>query len=142
MSTFDRFQLTGKRLVITGGSRGLGREMALAIAGADEILVGRDPPSLEETRRDGAAMSAIRVQNLVSPPRTHRYNDAIKANIGSRQSRTVDDAGFVLQETNAIARPWRAGRANNTGSRCGRWPAAKVLTGENDDARSVVCGSE
>ena len=45
MSIFDRFKLTGKRLFITGGSRGLGREMALAIAdaGADVILVGRDP---------------------------------------------------------------------------------------------------
>jgi NAD(P)-dependent dehydrogenase (short-subunit alcohol dehydrogenase family) len=45
MGIFDRFDLTGKRLFITGGSRGLGREMALAIAdaGADVILVGRDP---------------------------------------------------------------------------------------------------
>ena len=29
MSPFDRFSLAGKRLFITGGSRGLGREMAL-----------------------------------------------------------------------------------------------------------------
>ena len=51
MSIFDRFNLTGKRLFITGGSRGLGREMALAIAdaGADVILVGRDSASLEKT---------------------------------------------------------------------------------------------
>src|SRR5689334_17586059 len=54
MSIFDRFRLTGKRLFITGGSRGLGREMALAIAdaGADVILVGRDAPSLEKTAGD------------------------------------------------------------------------------------------
>lgn len=51
MSVLDRFRLDGKRLFITGGSRGLGREMALAIAdaGADVILVGRDQPSLEKT---------------------------------------------------------------------------------------------
>src|SRR5579872_714312 len=51
MSVLDRFRLDGKRLFITGGSRGLGREMALAIAeaGADVILVGRDPTSLEKT---------------------------------------------------------------------------------------------
>ncbi len=51
MSLFDRFSLAGKRLFITGGSRGLGREMALAIAeaGADGILVGRDLESLEAT---------------------------------------------------------------------------------------------
>lgn len=51
MSVLDRFRLDGKRLFITGGSRGLGREMALAIAeaGADIILVGRDAESLEST---------------------------------------------------------------------------------------------
>lgn len=54
MSVLDRFRLNGKRLFITGGSRGLGREMALAIAeaGADVILVGRDLASLEKTAED------------------------------------------------------------------------------------------
>lgn len=54
MSVFDRFRLDGKQLFITGGSRGLGREMALAIAeaGANVILVGRDRPSLEATGAD------------------------------------------------------------------------------------------
>jgi gluconate 5-dehydrogenase len=51
VSVLDRFRLDGKRLFITGGSRGLGREMALAIAeaGADVILVGRELQSLEAT---------------------------------------------------------------------------------------------
>jgi len=54
MAILDRFRLDGKRLFITGGSRGLGREMALAIAdaGADVILVGRDKASLEKTAAD------------------------------------------------------------------------------------------
>ncbi len=54
MSVLDRFRLDGKRLFITGGSRGLGREMALAIAdaGADVILVGRDVASLHKTADD------------------------------------------------------------------------------------------
>jgi gluconate 5-dehydrogenase len=51
MSILDRFKLTGKRLFITGGSRGLGRSMALACAdaGADCILIGRDAASLDKT---------------------------------------------------------------------------------------------
>lgn len=53
-TVLDRFRLDGKRLFITGGSRGLGREMALAIAeaGADCVLVGRDQASLAETARE------------------------------------------------------------------------------------------
>ena len=54
MGLFDRFRLDGRRMLITGGSRGLGREMALAIAeaGADVILVARDEDTLAATAQD------------------------------------------------------------------------------------------
>ena len=54
MSVLDRFRLNGKRIFITGASRGLGREMALALAdaGADIVLTGRDASSLNETVAD------------------------------------------------------------------------------------------
>lgn len=54
MSVLDRFRLDGKRAFVTGGSRGLGREMALALAeaGADLVLVGRDADSLHRTADD------------------------------------------------------------------------------------------
>ena len=54
MSILDRFRLEDKKLFIPGGSRGLGREMALAIAdaGADVVLTGRNEASLEKTAAD------------------------------------------------------------------------------------------
>ncbi|WP_343079598.1 SDR family NAD(P)-dependent oxidoreductase [Ostreiculturibacter nitratireducens] len=51
MGILDRLSLDGKRAFITGGSRGLGREIAICMAeaGADVALVARDANSLEET---------------------------------------------------------------------------------------------
>jgi NAD(P)-dependent dehydrogenase (short-subunit alcohol dehydrogenase family) len=51
MSVLDRFRLDGKRLFITGGSRGFGRVIALAAAeaGADIVLNARDPAALDKT---------------------------------------------------------------------------------------------
>ncbi|MDP7304025.1 MAG: SDR family NAD(P)-dependent oxidoreductase, partial [Pirellulaceae bacterium] len=65
MTVLDRFRLDEKRLFITGGSRGLGREMALAIAeaGADVVVSGRDAASLdrvaEEIRQRGRQVETI-----------------------------------------------------------------------------------
>ena len=51
MSVLDRFRLDGKRLFITGGSRGFGRVIALAAAeaGADIALNARDKDALART---------------------------------------------------------------------------------------------
>src|SRR5688572_4616356 len=72
MSVLDHFRLTNKRLFITGGSRGLGREMALACAdaGADCILVGREAASLDKTAADISALGrqAFTIQADVSKP--------------------------------------------------------------------------
>jgi gluconate 5-dehydrogenase len=57
MAVFDRFRLEGRTALVTGGSRGLGFAMAraLAEAGANLILVGRDPDSLASARADLAS---------------------------------------------------------------------------------------
>jgi NAD(P)-dependent dehydrogenase (short-subunit alcohol dehydrogenase family) len=49
MNVLDRFRLDHKVAIITGGSRGLGKEMAraLAEAGANVVVTSRDPEKVE-----------------------------------------------------------------------------------------------
>ncbi len=61
MSTYiERFSLAGKKAIVTGGSKGIGAEVAavLAEAGADMAIVGRDQAGLAETK--GAVEAAGR----------------------------------------------------------------------------------
>jgi NAD(P)-dependent dehydrogenase (short-subunit alcohol dehydrogenase family) len=54
MGLTEWFGLAGKRALVTGASRGLGREMALALAeaGADIIITGRTQATLDATAAD------------------------------------------------------------------------------------------
>lgn len=67
MAVFDRFRLDGKRVFMTGGSRGLGREMALAMAeaGADITLAAREAGSLGQTVAEIAALGR-KAQGIVA----------------------------------------------------------------------------
>jgi NAD(P)-dependent dehydrogenase (short-subunit alcohol dehydrogenase family) len=57
MSVLDRFRLNGKTALVTGGARGLGRTMAMALAeaGADVALAGRSLDSCQDTAKEIAA---------------------------------------------------------------------------------------
>jgi NAD(P)-dependent dehydrogenase (short-subunit alcohol dehydrogenase family) len=57
-------ELTGKVAVVTGGSRGIGKQVArqLALEGADVAIVARNPETLEATRRELADESGRRIE--------------------------------------------------------------------------------
>lgn len=99
MGVLDKFRLDGRTALVTGGSRGLGRAMAqaLAEAGADMILVGRDEASLDSAAREIAALG--------------RWVGVIVADVGQ-----PDVAGAVCDQALALNRPIDV-LVNNVGGR-------------------------
>jgi NAD(P)-dependent dehydrogenase (short-subunit alcohol dehydrogenase family) len=62
MTVLDQFRLAGRRALVTGGGRGLGRVIAqaLAEAGADVAVAGRTPDVCQEAAREIAAATGRR----------------------------------------------------------------------------------
>jgi gluconate 5-dehydrogenase len=87
MSVFDTFRLDGRRALITGGSRGLGRAVAQAFAeaGADLVLVGRDAANLNRAREElsvlGRKVDALPA-DLTTGEEAERLCNAVLANHG------------------------------------------------------------
>jgi gluconate 5-dehydrogenase len=103
MTILDRFQLTGRRALVTGGSRGLGLEMARALgeAGAEVVVAGSDREHLDracETLRAGNRAVAAVQADLSRPDeaerlcevvlREHAPIDILINNVGGRRINT------------------------------------------------------
>jgi NAD(P)-dependent dehydrogenase (short-subunit alcohol dehydrogenase family) len=89
MSVLDQFDLSGKRAVVTGGSRGIGRAIAtgLAEAGADVVPTSRTEADVE------AAVEAVRDQGASSLVTTTDVTD--EADVTELFDRTAEELGGV-----------------------------------------------
>ncbi len=87
MGLQDWFGLEGKRALVTGASRGLGREMALALAGAgaDIIITGRTRETLDATCAEIEALGRKAVgvlADMATAPECQAACEAILAEHG------------------------------------------------------------
>ena len=87
MSLADWFGLSGKRALVTGASRGLGRSMALALAeaGADVIITGRTQATLDATAAEirGLGRQAWTIMaDMAVPPQCQTACERILAELG------------------------------------------------------------
>jgi len=115
VSVLDRFSLTGKVALVTGGYKGLGRgfAQALAEAGADVVIGARNEAASVEAAAEIAASTGRRTLGV-------RLDVTVRAEVEAAVARTTDELGAldVL--------------VNNAGT-CVHKPALEVTDDEYDD---------
>ncbi|MCL6447339.1 MAG: glucose 1-dehydrogenase [Armatimonadetes bacterium] len=98
----EKFSLKGKIALVTGGSRGLGKAMALALAkaGADLAVAARTEPELKQTVGEisslGRQAAAFRV-DVASVPQIHRMIQEVVLKFG-RLDILVNAAGMNIRK--------------------------------------------
>jgi 3-oxoacyl-[acyl-carrier protein] reductase len=105
------FDFRGKRVLVAGGSRGIGRAIALgfAAAGADVSICARSPTSLQTTREELAQFGHqvhAAVCDLADGPAVARYVDAAAAVLGGLDVLVNNASGFGMGDDEA---GWAAG---------------------------------
>lgn len=98
-------QLAGKRAIVTGGSRGIGKAVArsLAAEGVDVALVARTPGPLEAAAQEIAESTG---RHVVAVPADTGDNDSVRAMV----ERAVDALGGVDILVNCAAQAGGQGR--------------------------------
>src|SRR4051812_17185333 len=107
--------LLGKNALITGASKGLGKAMALALAGAGArvALVSRDEPALEkvamEIRAAGGAADVFRC-DVASESEVEQVRVAVAERFGGSLHILINNAGINIRKpiTDFTLAEWRS----------------------------------
>jgi NAD(P)-dependent dehydrogenase (short-subunit alcohol dehydrogenase family) len=99
----DIFSLAGKRAIVTGAGRGIGRAIAVGVAGAgaNVALVSRSTAQLEETQMliaEAGGTSHVVAADLSSAEEVVRLADAVEAALGGPADIVVHSAGTQHRE--------------------------------------------
>lgn len=102
MSTSNNMNLNGKIALITGGSRGLGKAMALSLsaAGATIALVARDVEKLNSVKaaiEAAGGKAAVFVADVVSEEGVARVHAEISGQLGAVQI-LINNAGMNIRK--------------------------------------------
>lgn len=97
--------LTGKRALVTGGSKGIGLAIAHALAaeGADVVIAARGVEALETAAADIAQQSGRRAIAI-------SVDTGDDASVQNLVTRTVAELGGIDILVNSAATPWSAGK--------------------------------
>ena len=108
-SILDRFRLDGRVAVVTGGSRGIGRGIALALAeaGAELVLISRTAAQLARTAQEVERLGRRVVTHAVDVADVAATGEAIDAAAGKlgRIDVLVNAAGVQLRKPVAEVTP-------------------------------------
>jgi NAD(P)-dependent dehydrogenase (short-subunit alcohol dehydrogenase family) len=93
-------ELAGKRAIVTGGSRGIGKAVAFELAreGMDVAIVARDQAALDEAAKEIGAATGRRVIAIAA-------DTGKDADVRAMVSRVADELGGIDVLVNAAAKP-------------------------------------
>ena len=140
MTVLDRFRIDGRRALVTGGGRGLGRVIALALAeaGADVAVAGRTLDACQEAAGEIAAATGRRAlafaADVTLPAEVERLAHEVEDGLGPIDI-LVNNAGVNIRGAveeltesdwdavvdTSLKAPFLCARALGTGMRARGW---------------------